>query len=334
MRIVPLRRHLLAAGAVLALTPFLLTAAPAVPEKPKTSPAEKLRHDLDQNISIEFEQQPIDKALEQLHEQTKLNFVLDRFSLQQMGFQPENMPVSAKLKDVKVKSALRSVLTQYNLGYAIVGDTVYVSTEPMAMYKQLQQRISLDCDKEELSAALKKLARETATNVVVDPRAAKEAKMEVSLQMEDVPLETAVRLLSEMAGLKPVRVGNVLFITTKATAQEMRSDPELVQPNQMRPGMEFVVPGQPGIQFNPGIGPGGGGPGVPGIGTVPVNPPPAPEDKKPVDPTDKPDKTEKPDKGEKGEKEQPEKEQKDKPKPTKEDRGAPATPPPPPPGDK
>jgi type II secretory pathway component GspD/PulD (secretin) len=328
MLTVSLRKHLLAAGAVLALTPFLLTAAPAVPEKPKTSPAEKLRHDLDQNISIEFEQQPIDKALEQLHEQTKLNFVLDRFSLQQMGFQPENMPVSAKLKDVKVKSALRSILTQYQLGYAILGDTVYVSTEPMAMYKQLQQRVTLDCDKEELAVAMKKLARETATNVVVDPRAAKEAKMEVSLQMEDVPLETAVRLLSEMAGLKPVRVGNVLFVTTKANAQEMRADPELVQPGQPRPGMDFA-PGQPGgIMIQPGVfvpgGPGGGG-AVPGIGTVPVNPPPAPDDKK-VDPADKPDKTEKPDKGEK--------EPTDKAKPDKDDRGKPTTTPPPPPPDK
>src|SRR5438067_1399862 len=79
--------------------------------------------------------------------------------------------------------------------------------------------------------------------------AAKEAKMEVSLQMEDVPLETAVRLLSEMAGLKPVRVGNVLFVTTKANATEMRADPELTQPFQQRPGMEFM---QPGIMIGPG----------------------------------------------------------------------------------
>jgi hypothetical protein len=327
MAIVPLRRHLLAAGALLALTPFLLTAAPAVPEKPKASPAEKIRAELDQTISIEIADQPLDKALDQLRDQTKLNIVLDRMTVQQfcqqMGFQgPEQMPVNLKLKDVKVKSALRSILAQANLGYAIVGDTVFVSTEPMAMYKQLQQRVSLDCEKEELGAALKKLGRETATNLVVDPRAAKEAKVEVSLQMEDVPLETAVRLLSEMAGLKPVRVGNVLFVTAKATANEMRADPELVQPMQGRPGMDFILPGQPGIQFNPGIiGPGGGpvAPGVPAIGTVPVNPPPT-EDKKPIDPTEKPDKGER----DKGEKEQP-----DKPKPDKEDRGKPTTTPPP-----
>ena len=45
----------------------------------------------------------------------------------------------------------------------------------------------------------------------------------MSLQLEDVPLETTVRLLVEMAGLKPVRVGNALFVTKKEVAAEMRT---------------------------------------------------------------------------------------------------------------
>jgi hypothetical protein len=53
----------------------------------------------------------------------------------------------------------------------------------------------------------------------------------VSIQMDDVPLETAVRLLAETAGLKPVKVGNVLMVTTKATAAAMRSDPDLNEGN-------------------------------------------------------------------------------------------------------
>ena len=50
-----------------------------------------------------------------------------------------------------------------------------------------------------------------------------------------MPLETAVRLLAKMANLKPVRVGNVLFITGKETATEMRNDPDLAQPPQPLP---------------------------------------------------------------------------------------------------
>jgi hypothetical protein len=66
-----------------------------------------------------------------------------------------------------------------------------------------------------------------------------------------VPLETAVRLLAEMAGLKPVRVGNVLFVTKKETANELRADPDLQQPGQ--PGQ----PGAGGTVFPGGFPPGG-----------------------------------------------------------------------------
>ena len=158
------------------------------------------------------------------------------------------------------------------------------------MYKQMRQRVSLDFEKEELSSALKKLARETATNMLVDTRAAKEAKLEVTLQMDDVPLETAVRLMSEMAGLKPVRVGNVLFITTKPSANELRADPDLVQPGGPRSPQEMMqlqllqqqgfAPAMPIIA---GPAPAPVAPVAPGIGAVPVNPPPAPAEEKKVE---------------------------------------------------
>src|SRR6202035_3498509 len=105
-----------------------------------------------------------------------------------------------------------------------------------------------DLDKIAFGAALRQIAHETGVNLVLDGRVEKEASAKVSLQMEDVPLETAVRLLAEMAGLKPVRVGNVLFVTGKANATEMRADPDLAQPAGPRgnPLME--------MQFNPGGG--------------------------------------------------------------------------------
>jgi hypothetical protein len=46
----------------------------------------------------------------------------------------------------------------------------------------------------------------------------------VTLQLEDVPLETAVRLLADLAGLKPVRLDNVLFVTTEERADKLRPD--------------------------------------------------------------------------------------------------------------
>ncbi len=190
-----------------------LSAAPAAPvpstddKKPAETPAEGVRKALNKNIaSLDIENQQLPLALEQLHEETKVNFVLDRTTIQMMGINVDNgAPVRAKLTNVKARTALRNILNQYSLTYAVIGDSVLVTTEEVAVYRQLKQRVSVDLDRVPLEKALKGLARETATNLLVDSRAQKEAQNPVSLQLDDVPLETAVRLLAEAAGLKPVR---------------------------------------------------------------------------------------------------------------------------------
>jgi hypothetical protein len=249
----------LALGVALAW-PLAAAAAPAPPGKAAApaSPAEKLRKELDRVLSIDLDQQPLHLAINQLHEQTKVNFVLDRFTLGQVNVDPDT-PVSLRLKDVPLRSTLRTLLTPFNLGFAIVGDTVLISSEDMVTVRQLRQRVNVDLDKVEFARALRQLARETATNLVVDTRVAKEAQQPVTLQVEDTPLETAVRLMAEMAGLKPVRVGNALFVTTKSNAAEMRADPDLAPVPQ---------PANPGAQ--PGMVD-----GVVAPAAVPPAPPPA-----------------------------------------------------------
>jgi hypothetical protein len=294
MQMVCVRRLLLAAGlaVTLALTPALSAAGAAPDTKEKAvSPAEKIKKQLDQIVTLEITDQPLNLALNQIREQSKINFVVDKFTIQQMGMDPEQMPVNVKLKDVKVRTCLRSVLAPYNLGYAIIGDTVLISTDDMAMHRQMKQRVSVELEKVDLAAALKQLSRETASNLMLDTRVGKEAKTEVTLQMEDVPLETAVRLVSEMAGLKPVKVGNVLFVTTKALATEMRNDPDLANPG----GNPGVMPGNPGMPGGPGF-PGGGimvppPIGIPGGvgGPVPAGTGAVPAADKPIDPDAKPD---------------------------------------------
>jgi hypothetical protein len=231
-----------------------LAAAPAAPvapsrdEKKSTeTSAEKVRKALDQTIAnLEIENQQLPLALEQLHEETKINFVLDRGGIALMGMDADNgMAVKAKLQNIKVKTALRNMLNQYGLGYAIIGDSVLVTTDEMAVYRQLKQRVSLDLDRVQVDRALKGLARETATNLLVDNRAQKEAQTPVTLQVEDVPLETAVRLIGEAAGLKAVRMGNVVLVTTKPHATELRAEPELAPAPRLpaNPDGPVVVPG-------------------------------------------------------------------------------------------
>jgi hypothetical protein len=288
MRTLPSRQAVRLAGAVVlcGVAAVCFAAAPIPPDNGKAG-ADKIRKELDQTINLDINEQPLNLALNQIREHTKLNFFIDKFTMAQMGIDPEQTPVTVKLKDVKVRSALRTILTPYNLSYAILGDTVLITSDDVAMFRQMRQRVNIDFDKVEFGAALKQLAGETATNLLVDKRVEKEAKETVTLQMEDVPLETAVRLMAEMIGLKPVRVGNTLFVTTKATANEMRSDPDLAPPPQ--PGMRGMADQ---IILGNMVVPGGGV----GAAPVPVAPPQGP--KPPDGGDDKPDKGDK-DKGDK-----------------------------------
>ena len=307
MRMVPLCWRTLAAGAVLAVafSAAPLPAAPAAPDKDskdKTlNSVEKLRQQLDKPITIKLENMTLAAAVEQLRKQTKLNIVLDSLTIQQqLGIAPEQTPLTGPvdLKDVKVRTALRTLLSPYTLDYVPIGDTIVVTTEDMAMTRQLRQRISVDLDKAEFAAALKQIAHETATNLILDARFEKQAQAKVTLRLEDVPMETVVRLLAEMAGLKPVRVGNALFVTSKENAAEMRQDPDLAQPNPGANAQQLQQLQQLQIQLGNANGLGGLGgvagpaalapitlPAVPPAVTAPKDDVPAP-DAKPGD--DKP----------------------------------------------
>ena len=220
-----------------------VSCAPAAPvsseAKPQVvTPAEKIRQALDKTVSVEIDGQPFHLALNQLKEQFGVNLVLDRFTIQQMGMDPEQFQVNYKAKDVKLRAALRSILGQYNLSYAIVGDSVLVTTDDMAMYRQMRQRVNIDLDAAEFAAAIRQLA----TNLIIDARSAKEAKGAVTLQLEDVPLETAVRLMCETVGLKPVRVGNVMFICSRAAANDLKTDTDFVPPGAAPVNPSFADP--------------------------------------------------------------------------------------------
>jgi hypothetical protein len=279
------------AGPVLLAFVLALAAAPAAPvpsprddKKGDEAPAEKIRKALDKEIAnLDIENQQLNLALEQLHEETKIDFVLDRNTIAQMGIDVDSVTVKAKLQKVKARTALRNILNQYGLSYAIIGESVLITTEDMAIYRQLKQRVSIDLDRVEMARALKGLARETATNLLVDTRAQKDSLTAVSLQLDDVPLETAVRLIAESAGLKPVRMGNVVLVTTKSHATELRSEPDLAPSPRVVPGGEVPVPPGVAVPAGPAVVP------LPGAPAAPATPAPNPPDKPAADkPAEKP----------------------------------------------
>jgi hypothetical protein len=276
------------------LIPTLVLVGPAPKDsdtKGKDEPAaERIKKALDKVMDLDIENQSLQMAFAQLKEQTKVNFVLDATMAGMMGIDVNNTPVNLKAPKKKLRASLRTLLAPYNLTFGIVGDTVLISTEDVVIYRQLKQKVNLDLDKAVFATALKQLARESGVNMLVDSRVQKESQSTVTLQLEDVPLDTAVRLLSEMAGLKPVRLGNVLFVTTKASAHELRAEAELAPNPQPRvsPDGDVIIGGMRGLM----VAPGGAAVPAPFAPPVPVAPPAPPTDT-PAKPAEKKD--EKPD---------------------------------------
>jgi type II secretory pathway component GspD/PulD (secretin) len=261
--------------AMLAGLPAIALAAPGPSDGEKSKsefPAEKVKKALDKVVDLDITDQALATAVTTLRDKTKLNFVLDFQTLINFVGDPNTLTVSAHDKNAKLKTSLREMLAPYHMSYVILGDSVVITTEDVAMQRQMRQRVNLDLDAVPFADAVKLLARETGTNLMVDTKVKKDAETAVTLQLEDVPLETAIRLLSESVGLKPVRMGNVLYVTSKANAKELRSDPDLIngQPGGPAPNPPpaYGVPDRPAI----------GAPALPPV-VVPEVPPPA-EDKK------------------------------------------------------
>lgn len=272
---------LLAAAISIALTSSALAAPGKNDPKPEKNPAEAIRKALDKTGKFEFTAVNLGGVLNTLGEEYKINIVLDRGVLQLMGLEPEVMNVELKLKEGTLRSALRAITGQYSLTYVIVGDALVVTTEEMAVYRQLKQRVTVDYDAIPLNKALKEMATKYAVTVVFDPKILKTKTVEnpVTLQVDDVPFEAAVRLMCEMAELKPARMGNVIYVTTEARADKLKDGDSLVPTPRLGPQVDG--------QF---LGLGGLGGVVP---PLPVVPPPAidkdekKDDAKKDDPTKK-----------------------------------------------
>src|SRR5262249_42622684 len=146
-----------------------------------------------------------------------------------------------------------------------VGGKVIVSSEETVTTKQLRQRVSIAPGT--IGSIVQQLAAETGANVVLDPRQKKfAAEAQSDLELTDVPLETAVRLAAEGAGMRAGGMGKVRFVTSEARGEKLRADADgPTQPAMPNPFFPGVVDGRAvPVPIPPAAGPGGAPPVGPG----------------------------------------------------------------------
>jgi hypothetical protein len=236
------------------------------------------RKALEEVGDMNYQNKSLNEIINDLKTKSKVTVTIDPMVFQ-FGFDPAQPTVNVNLKQVKLKDGLRQALAPFNLKCGLTKEGLYISTEEGVTTKQLRQRVSIDCDGTQFSTAVKQLAADTGVNLVIDPRLGDKANKTVTLKLDDVPLETAVRLLAEVADLGTVRMSNVLFVTTAERAEKLRPSADgPTQPNNsgvvpfpLGPDRPVPLPGVPGGFGPPVIGV----PAAPGV-ILPAPPPPAP----------------------------------------------------------
>lgn len=217
------------------LTAFTVQAAP-LPSEANLAPSNKARTALSKVVDFDLENQSIVDLARYVKESTGVDVIVDTQLLLISGIDPNSPIISVNRKKSKIGDGLAEGLAPLSLRYGLVGSRIVISTDDGVTQKQMRQRVAFAFANKPLASALNQLATESGATIMLDPRLKKAGEETVSLELESVPLETAVRLTAELAGLRAVRFGNLLFVTDAVRGKVLREDAD---------GPAVPVPGNP-----------------------------------------------------------------------------------------
>jgi hypothetical protein len=199
-------------------------------------------------------------ALVMIAKRYDLSFTINQRAFRDHRTNIEQVFVAEKTPVLPMKATLgtvlQMVLSQANndvteVTYVIRGGFVEVTTRvaliaefyPGRGSDLLPPLVYVSLDKRPLDEALQALARRHDACILLDPRGGDAVRMPVTADLLNVPLDTAVRLLADMAGLEMVQVDRVLYVTTPENARLLREKEERRQRGQPPPGRP--MPGGP-----------------------------------------------------------------------------------------
>lgn len=214
----------------------LVLAGPLGAEEKKPSPprsAADLLQRLRQPVDLEgfAPNTPFREALGFISEHFGLTILVDAqaFRDELQVQEPEQHPVTLpKVHHVPLRWVVQQLAGQAGGTAVQVGSLLWVAPPERARQRQLGQSLDADFDNVPLGQALQQLANQTGYSVALDAsRVADSANVPVTAQLRDVSLETSVRTLADLAGLKAVQLGTLLYVTTPDHAKELEAEEKL-----------------------------------------------------------------------------------------------------------
>jgi hypothetical protein len=141
----------------------------------------------------------------------------------------KNAPLESVLKTVLARLPLPSGAT-----YIVRGDQVEITANEFLRLEILGADatgpflplVHASLKKKPLGEALNELAEQAGYNVVLDSSVGEKARTNVTACFQNLPLDTAARLLADMTDLQVVQMENVLYVTTKEKAAGLEREQE------------------------------------------------------------------------------------------------------------
>lgn len=218
---------------------------PKLASNPDVPPGEdpRLRHGLMVTIDytgIDDARATLSDALDQLS--TRFNLTFD---INEKAFEMDNLkdvartpvadptplpPMNATLATV-LRKILHRVPATSGTTYLIRRDRIEITTETFVRAElgipencPLWPLVSDTLENASIAAALRRLAEQSERNILIDPRIADKLQTPAKAEFSNVPINTAVRLLANMAGVNVIRLDNVLYVTTADNAKHLREE--------------------------------------------------------------------------------------------------------------
>ena len=179
---------------------------------------------------------PLKDALEFLSDRLDVTILVDEaaFKLESID-NVEDLPVHLpRMSNVHLQTVLQLLSDQVNGTYLIKPDGIEITTrartrpEDWITNRSLPPLVTLNCEHQLLEPTFKKLQFMTGISVILDARVAlqqrQDGQSDLNVMFNNVPLDTAVRLLADMNGLGVVAIDSVLYVTSKNNADELQQE--------------------------------------------------------------------------------------------------------------
>ncbi len=209
-------------------------------------------------VHADIDNRPLSEALRGLADQSGISIVVDARAADRA-----KTAVSATFQNLPLDTAVRTLADMAGLKTTLNDNVLYVSTEERTVMAaapgealsvggvmSTPAQVALTAtvrattfDKRPLNEALQDVLKTTGMKLVVDTaRTGEKSKAPVSATLDGTTVEAAIRLLADMADLRPVVYDNVVYLTTKENAAAFLK----------------AAPPDRGPQLNSGLGGGAG----------------------------------------------------------------------------